>query len=225
MSVRTLRAIIVAPVLFLSVSAIAATVNDPANDFLPSYTAGPLLPDLDVTSFSVNYNSPAQLFTLGATFAGPIDPGTPGLYVFGVNTGTGTIRPFAAIGQPNVIFNQAIVIRKDGTGSIGGGAIDPLNIIIAGNILTARIALSRLPSTGFSPTQYGFNLWPRIGVGNNNQITDFAPENATLAIAPVPEPTAWALMIAGFGMMGIALRHRYRPTVSRPAASFSRWQA
>jgi hypothetical protein len=123
-----------------------------------------------------------------------------------VNTGTGTNRPFAALGQPNVIFNQAITIRKDGTGAIGNVVLNPADISITGNILTFKIAASLMPSTGFTPENYGFNLWPRIGTGNNNQITDFAPENVTLAA--VPEPATWAMMIIGFGAMGGMVRGR-----------------
>ncbi|QDZ08976.1 PEP-CTERM sorting domain-containing protein [Sphingomonas panacisoli] len=68
-----------------------------------------------------------------------------------------------------------------------------------------------MPSTGYAPENYGFNLWPRIGTGNNNQITDFSPENATLAvITPVPEPATWSLMILGFGAVGGVMRHRRR---------------
>ncbi len=199
------------PLALAAAPAHAATVVDATGDFLPTYV-GPLLADLDVTSFSVAYNSTSSIFTLGATFAGAIDPSTVGFYVFGVNTGTGTARPFAALGQGNVIFNQAITIRKDGTGSIGAVALSPADISIAGNILTFRIAASLMPSTGFTPENYGFNLWPRIGTGNNNQITDFAPENATLAAAP--EPATWALMIIGFGAMGGMMRTRRKAGVA-----------
>ena len=187
----------------------SVTITDPVGDFLPSYTAGPQLADLDVTSFSLNYNSATSIFTIGATFAGPINPTTAGFYVFGVNTGTGTSRPFAAIGEGNVIFNQAIVIQKNGTGTIGATALSPSSITISGNSLTALVPLSLLPSTGFSPLQYGFNLWPRIGSGSNSQITDFSPENATLAISPAPEPATWASMLVGLtGAGGWARRRR-----------------
>ena len=196
---------------FATTPASAATVTDAQGDFLPTYV-GPALADLDVTSFSINYDATRSVFTLGATFAGAIDPTSQGIYVFGANTGTGALRPFAALGQGNVIFDQAITIRKDGTGSIGATALNPSSIAISGDTLTAQIALSLLPSTGFAPEQYGFNLWPRIGTGNNNQITDFAPENATLAAA-VPEPATWTLFLIGFGAVGYGLRRR------RPAAA------
>ncbi|WP_313540155.1 PEP-CTERM sorting domain-containing protein [Sphingomonas sp.] len=184
------------------------TVTDATGDFLSGYT-GPKLADLDVTSFSVSYDAGAQLFTLGTTFAGAITPGTAGFYVFGVNTGKGAIRPFGGIGQGNVIFDQAIVVQKDGTGAIGGTALDANWVAIAGNILTVKVPLSLLPSTGFAPGKYGFNLWPRTGFGNNAQISDFAPENATLAAA-VPEPASWAMLMLGAGAAGGMLRYRRR---------------
>ncbi len=39
-------------------------------------------------------------------------------------------------------------------------------------------------------------------------------DKAVIERAPVPEPASWALMIAGFGLAGAALRHRRRPSVS-----------
>lgn len=184
------------------------TVTDAKGDFLSGYT-GPKRGDLDVTSFSVSYDSAAKLFTLGTTFADAITPGTPGFYVYGVNTGKGAIRPFGSIGQGNVIFDQAIVVQKDGTAAIGGTALDPNWVAIAGNILTVKVPLSLLPSTGFAPGKYGFNLWPRTGFGSNAQISDFSPENATLAAA-VPEPASWAMLMLGAGAAGGMLRYRRR---------------
>lgn len=211
---KILSVLTLAPLALAASPAVAqtASVTDAVGDFLPTY-AGPHAADLDVTSFSVNYDSVAQLFTLGATFAGAIHAETGGTYIIGVNTGTGLIHPFAALGQPNVLFNQAIAVRQDGTGNIGATVLNPSWIVIAGNILTVNVPLSLLPSTGFVPGQYGFNLWPRLGTGNNNQISDFAPENATLA-AGVPEPASWGLMILGFGACGAMLRRRQRTRVA-----------
>lgn len=206
-----LSAISVAPMA----QAQSVTISDPKGDFLSSYTAGPPEADLDVTSLSLNFDSATSLFKIGATFDGNIDPTTAGFYVFGVDTGTGTLHPFASIGEGNVIFNQAIVIQKNGTGTISGAStptIDPSSINISGNSLSVTVPLSSLPSTGFSPLQYGFNLWPRIASGNNNQITDFAPQNATLAISPAPEPATWATLILGFGIVGFAVRRRQKLT-------------
>lgn len=215
---RTLLLAGAVPALLIAAPAAAVTVTDATGDFLPTFTAfaGATPPaDLDVTSFSVDYDAASNQFLLGATFAGEFDYSQPGLYVIGVNTGTGTIRPFAALGQENVIFNQAIVLNKNGTGNIGATQLDPADITFVGNILTARVDAALLPTTGFTFEQYGFNLWPRTGTGNNNQISDFSPENATLSVAGgVPEPSAWALAVSGVGLVGGALRGRRRPRVA-----------
>jgi PEP-CTERM motif len=207
---RPLLMLLVLPLIASAPAAHAATVSDPTGDFVPGFI-GPKNPDLDVTSFSVAFNSATSLFSIGATLAGDINPATAGFYIIGVNTGTGVIAPFASVGQPNVIFNQALRINKDGTGTLGANTLDPSTITIAGNIFTVRVPLALLPSTGFAPGNYGFNLWPRVGLGNNNQISDFAPENATLAAnGAVPEPTTWAMMLIGFGAVGLSMRGKRR---------------
>lgn len=192
--------------------AAAVTVTDAVGDFLPSYT-GPQLADLDVKSFSVTYDSVTSIFTLSAVMAGIIDPLTAGFYVIGANTGTGAIAPFASIGQGNVIFNQAIVVRKDGTGNIGATVLDPATIFILDDMFAVNVPLALLPSTGFSPEQYGFNLWPRTGNGNAF-ISDFAPENATLAAGAVPEAATWAMMLAGLTAIGATMRNARRMKVA-----------
>jgi hypothetical protein len=184
----------------------AATVFDAPNDFLGSY-AGPTNGDLDVTSFSVDYNSGSDTFLLGAAFAGAINAALPGFYIIGVNTGTGTIAPFAGIGQPNVTFNQAIRVNKDGTGAIGATPLAAGAVTIVGNLFTASVPASLLISTGAVPQNYGFNIWPRIGLGQNDQISDFAPDNALLRVG-VPEIGTWSMMVLGIGAIGVVIRRR-----------------
>jgi len=207
---RTLWGPALAGLMLTCAPASANTVSDATGDFLPTFI-GPNQADLDVTSFSVKYEFSLSAFRLSAVLAGDIDPTTGGIYVIGANTGTGVIAPFAALGQANVIFNNAIIIRKDGTGNVGANAINPANITISGNMFEALVPLAFLPTTGFKPYQYAFNLWPRLGTGNNNQISDFAPENAN--IAAVPEPASWAMLIAGFGMLGAMMRQRRTRTI------------
>lgn len=192
-----------ATVLALAAAPAQATiVADPVGDFLPSFV-GPNDPDLDVTAFSVGYDPVALAFNLSATLAGDINPAAAGFYVIGVNTGTGVIRPFANVGAPNVIFNQAVVVQKSGAAAVGG---NPLTATLDGDSFSVIVPLALLPSTGFAPERYGFNLWPRIAFTSNNDISDFAPDNAN--IAAIPEPAAWALMLAGFALVGAALRRR-----------------
>lgn len=188
--------------LLTSSPATASTVLDAVGDFLPTYT-GPAAPDLDVTSFSAAYNPNTMNFHVGATLAGMIDPSVAGFYVIGVNTGTGAIDPFDSVGHGNVVFNQAIVVNKNATGNVGAFALT--NVSVSGNQFSATVPLSLLPSTGFAPLQYGFNLWPRTGMGNE-LISDFSPENALLQPSAIPEPLTWIMMLMGFGALGAVMR-------------------
>lgn len=185
----------------------AVTITDATGDFLAGFI-GTQDPDLDVTSFSVTYDNVTSSFTLGATFAGVINPALAGRYVIGVNTGTGVNAPFAAIGQGNVRFNQTVTVQKNGTGSVGATALAAGAVTINGNAFTAVVPLSLLPTTGWTPVQYGWNLWPRNGGTGVTAISDFAPENSLLAISPIPEPASWLMMMFGFGIAGGALRMR-----------------
>jgi len=185
----------------------ASTISDPVGDFLPSFVAAfptQLTPDLDVVGLTVDVNDATSAFDITGTLAGPLDTvHGQNLYVVGVDTGAGAIRPFADIGEPNVIFDAAIVIRENGTGFLGAHTLSPS---IVGDSFSLSVPFAFLTSSGFaSPHDYLFNLWPRVALGNNNQISDFAPQNALLA---VPEPSVWALAILGLGLAGAAVRGR-----------------
>jgi hypothetical protein len=196
-----------AAVLALAAAAPALAASDPTGDYLPTFVGDHDL-DLDVTSFSVVFDDPADVFHLHATFAGDIDPAKAGLYVVGVNTGgAASPGPFASISNPNVIFNRVIVIQKTGAATLINGG--PLTANVFDNAFTLDVPLALFGATTFQPLEFGWNLWPRNGLGNNNQISDFAPDNATMT-ASIPEPAAWALMIGGFAVAGGTLRRRNR---------------
>jgi len=202
--------------LVIATPAAATKIIDPAGDFLASYTR-PHVADLDVTDFSVNFDTTTNSFLLAATLAGAINPAVEGFYVIGVNTGAGADAPFGAIGQGNVTFDQVVLVQKNGTASVGANA---LVATISGNQFSITVPLSLLPSTGATPLGYGFNLWSRYGrtaVGNF-QIADFAPNNALLTassqVGAIPEPSTWLTMLVGFGLIGVSLRF------SRARASF-----
>lgn len=192
--------------LLLAGGALAASVTDPVGDFAGGYN-GPHNADLDVTSFSVSYNSSTSSFLLESTFAGVIDPSLPGFYAIGVNTGTGP-NSFASVGLGGVRFNQVISVQKAGTAAVSGNSLPAGSVSIVGDLLSVIVPLSLLPSTGFTPNLYGFNIWPRSGAGGTEVISDFAPDNATVSSSSVPEPATWFMMGLGFGTLGVMLRHR-----------------
>lgn len=193
-----------AAALFAAGAAHATTVSDPVGDVLPTFV-GTAFPDLDITSFSVDLNPSQTAFDFSATLDGNFDPTHTSLYVIGVDTGAGAIRPFANIGEPAVIFDQAIVVVNNGAALLGSNS---LSATLSGDMFSVSVPVSMLPSTGFTPGNYRFNLWARNGLGNNNQNADFAPQNATITATAVPEPATWALMIFGFGLAGATVRGR-----------------
>lgn len=202
--------------LFAASPASAATVSDPAGDYLASYT-GAKTTDLDLISASVTLDG--ANFLLSATTAGPIT-NTPGqLYVFGINRGAGLPRlaPGAPPAFAEVLFDAVAVLFPDGLARVatfpvaGAPTITPLPgaANVSGASISAAIPLSLLPSTGFASGNYTFTLWSRLRVnpaadGSNAEIADFAPA----LTAGVPEPTSWAMMVLGFGLAGAATRRR-----------------
>ena len=196
--------------------AYAGAIIDGANDFLPSFTVAPQNSDLDVISATGLYDAAAQQFTFSATLAGVLGQ-TPGaLYVWGLDRGQGTQRFLN--GSPSigagVFFDSVLVLRPNGTGvyndfinntttSLAAGSVQ-----LNGNTITgADLPLSLFPSTGFQPGEYTWNIWPRVGLGQNNQISDFAPDAANVPVTSVPEPETYVMLLSGLGLIG-ALRAR-----------------
>lgn len=220
MSLSTLKALGVAAGLALAVVALPtsfaqAAITDPTNDFLGTYT-GPHNPDLDVVSVNGLYD--ATTVTLTGVMAGPIGTTPTGLYVWGVDRGAGTAR-FVG-GTPStgagVLFDTVIVLNQNLTGSVTrliegtNSALAPGAVSIFGNTITVVVPLAFLPTQGFAVPDYGYNLWPRSGAGTAAVISDFAPDASTFKAAAAPEPGTWAMLIVGFGALGLAMRRQRR---------------
>lgn len=195
----------------------AATIVDPTGDILPTFNGpqtGAASTPFDVTSVTAVQDGGAV--KISATLAGPA---TAAAYVVGINRGAGTAlfdqgpTPVGA----GVNFD-AVALLLPGGGSlvqlIDTGATTPLSeVSFSGDTLTAIIPLSDFPSTGFTAANFLYNLWPRDGLNpaDNTQISDFAPDAsdfAASAVAAVPEPSTWALMLLGVGALGATLRGR-----------------
>lgn len=147
--------------------------------------------------------------------------------LYGINTANGAAT---LIGQTNIPVNGTI-------SSSNGFA----NLFISHNdqifqINTSNAHATLVSSTGplvfYAMTQIGGIGW---GVSSTNRIATFTPggittpgvfESGTTGLAyaiagipgagvgAVPEPATWALMLAGFGLVGVALRRRQAVRVS-----------
>ncbi|MFL5295106.1 MAG: PEPxxWA-CTERM sorting domain-containing protein [Phenylobacterium sp.] len=219
--------------LALSTTAHAAACGFQVCDdagILPTFV-GTSGPDLDVRGASAFYDS--SNVRLIAQMGAPIGQTAGGFYVWGVDTGSpidffkiehdnpmfkdalGNLSPDPRVGQ-GVTFDTFIVLNSNGTGSINyfdaSHAPQTLaagSIKINGDTLSVTIPQSLLFATnGRDVSQFGFNIWPRNGGFRNDDVTDFAPDHENFHAAAIPEPSAWALMIAGFGGIGSMLRRR-----------------
>lgn len=187
--------------------------------------------DLDVVGASAFFDS--HNVTLTAKMADTIGKTTGGFYVWGVDTGSpidffkaehdnpqfkdanGVVSPDPLVGV-GVNFDTFIVLSNTGAGSIN--YFDPNHksqtlaagaVTISGDTISVVIPEALLFSTnGKQVGQYGYNIWPRNGGFRNDQVTDFAPDHSNFQAQAVPEPAAWALLIAGFGFAGSSLRRR-----------------
>jgi hypothetical protein len=194
--------------LVISAPAAATVSIDPIGDFIPSFT-GPQTGDLDVSGFSVAYDPGTEIFRIAGSLAAAINPEADYYYVIGVNTGAGAIAPFGSIGEPNVVFDQVVVVGSEGEAFLGDES-NALAFTILGSDFTVDVPLSMLPSTGRDPLEYAFNLWPRTDLDPPNlaAISDFAPDNSMIHPTSVPEPATWLMLLFGFGIAGTALRAR-----------------
>lgn len=205
----------------------AGDIIDPAGDILPTFApadfSGTPGGDLDVLFATVRFNPDTQQFHLIARFNDAIgtttnDLGEGAAYAWGFDRGgAGDVPgdgPFGDIGNPDIKFNAVVGINADGTGSVfaGGppGVIDPSNISIVADTMTVLLDAALLPSTGFEFVDYLWNLWPRIGFGLNNQISDFAPDNAMERVQAIPEPSSILLLGLGAVAFGAVGWRRFR---------------
>lgn len=201
--------------LVVSMPSIAAPLIDPAGDFLPTYT-GPHAADLDALSAQATFDGSGFDFT--ATMAGNIGTTPGGFYVFGINRGAGTAR-FGAL-APDLLFDAVVSVSNDGTGFVSdliSGVRTNLgfeSIRFDGASLGVSVAAALLPGRGRAPADFGFALWPRSPGSGTSTIADFAPDKGNSNVAAVPEPEVWAMMLAGFGLAGAAMRDR-RKSASR----------
>lgn len=175
-------------------------------------------------TYALNYTSTDTYWFDTASWSNPgpfaylMDPVSTGGTAY--NAGTG----FEIVLAPNAQRSAASISILDQPGGPSYSLSFNLGDIPAGDTLQA------LPLAG-TPFVYRVRADPRYGttydtgpgqivsvLARTTDITPTIPQaTEQLAISAVPEPAAWAMMIAGLGVIGAVLRRR-RSTARRAAA-------
>jgi len=226
MTINLIRIALASSALLMAAPAAAVTLVPGSSMVQP--TAG--LPEGQGTLLASTAFTGTAL-TFSATFNQAVyrnDAGTLDFYYQVIRTGPGTVND-----QEVRSFTVSDFDGFDVEGFAFGGDPDGAGIFVAANNPTladgqasnSTTTFGRSPSSGVLTTEFGvngltgtqnsatyifrtnataFNTLGTFGVidGSTLQGTTFQP------IAAVPEPASWAMMIAGFGLVGSAMRRR-----------------
>ena len=138
--------------------------------------------------------------------------GLPSVYI-GVDSGSGYAQLLGTTGysQMGFFMNYAPGVGNDATISTldaAGNVIESFNLVTLAPISTpAGFNAFRFRGVAADPLAGNSIYGLRFG---GNYILVTGTENG--AVPVVPEPSTWAMMIAGFGLAGGALRYRRRNT-------------
>ena len=142
-----------------------------------------------------------------------------------INGSTQSIVEWGRNPEPSGSFSGSVDLFNDLAGLY--------SIIVSTS--TPGAAITSLSINGISGTTGSFAtagsapalslLVPDLGIGNYRiAFTGTAPStgavasgNLTFQVAPVPEPGTWAMMLLGFGAIGLAMQRRRRPVFAQVA--------
>lgn len=168
-------------------------------------TAAPVLTfvDQDISTTPYTFTFMGGTFTFSGAGAFPN-------YLSVSTSGGAAVR--TVFGNPSTDFTNRGVVRYDDS-TLGGYGSFPTPTTIpftnGENFLGLRVTSGGQDYYGFAFTTnsrfngFGFETTPGVGI---TATTDFAA-------AAVPEPSVWALMILGFGVVGMGMRRRQAPAV------------
>ena len=155
---------------------------------------------------------------------------------------TGIVAPASVLGVYSFALGTTPISFDFSIGGVeGGGSTTGSNIFLT-NLLTGQTAMynplfigndnTTTPSGDIQNSARlnfsflsGLNFNPNIDntyridlSAGGNTVTSFARIGAGAGVAAVPEPATWAMMLIGFGAMGVSLRRRRRAQTMLQAA-------
>ncbi|MBU3076489.1 FxDxF family PEP-CTERM protein [Sphingomonas quercus] len=165
-------------------------------------------------SFDVGQN-PGEEFNFFVTVGGPVTPTSTPSFVSAI-----FFNAFSTDTSFHDSFNFTLPVNGLGGGSLSLSLADFANptmtisdIIINGDSYAALLASNLVAANGILLSVS--NIPITAGVMNTIQVIgsgvgSYTGNIAFQATSAVPEPAAWAMMVAGFGIVGMAARRRQR---------------
>jgi hypothetical protein len=197
--------------LFAGVAAAALLSISPASAATITYTAKGVG---SATVGGIAYSGAFTAIGVGDTNSLFHPPGLPGVNVVALSTF-------------KILFGQSVLTGADPTFFFVNPAVNfnGFNFAAAGaarNLLNFRFAspsnwdgISNFGPVGTSTTFTGIFPYATDAGAMTNRVATVTSFQAVLGNAGgAPEPASWAMMIAGFGLAGAALRRKVRTTVS-----------
>jgi len=135
------------------------------------------------------------------------------VYLGSIAAGTGAIPAGTQVSSHMVLFDPAGVIPRSVLGSVTFDA-PILGVIFTRTRLDATDTLLGAAGTSYgSPLLRGLGLGDLVTFSGNTLTVDLLTastpgDSFRVITAAVPEPSTWAMLIAGFGMVGFAARRR-----------------
>ena len=172
------------------VAAPLSAVSDPSYDFVSTYV-GPRNSDLDIITFSAQFDPNRSVFIFRAKLSGVIRETPNGVYVICVNRGNGSAL-LESIGISSVLCDSAVIVKNNGVATVAtfepAFKNSPLNgtVKIKGAEFEITVPASQLPTTGFALGDYTVTLWSRSDGGKNDLVADIAPDSGSLKVSIAP---------------------------------------
>lgn len=197
--------------LFAAAALALAGLTSPAVSATVVYSS---VPDLTVA------NGPAYCSDCygGGTFE-PLDKFTlsHGATITGLNLVTYAFNPYTGLGgftveiydsaHSKILFSQGVTATQIGTGAN--------SLILNANLTGLNLSAGTYWFGAIAPVL----ALPSFNNGGNGSLIDTTPHTGSIVytlggnsgyqlLGNVPEPATWAMMVAGFGMVGFATRRR-----------------